>query len=259
MWWRNRYKTLSEARQNPNSTGRSIAQNSDRSNGLGGRFIEQERRLPLETMANEVPGSLLSKVYGLLAFSLAVTTGGAFLGYRLDPVWIFFSFPVALGLIFMINKWRDVDGWNVVLLYSFCLCEGLLIGMVLASYAGAGMTHIVVQAGVVTAVVTVAMSFIGLAVKRDLSAWGSFLYAAVIGLLGVFVANLFIGESLVSFLASAFAVCLFSMFLIYDTNRIRSTSNTMGNAVVLTLEVYLDIINLFLNLLNLLAELSGDD
>jgi FtsH-binding integral membrane protein len=103
------------------------------------------------------------------------------------------------------------------------------------------------------------MSFIGLTVKQDLTVLGSFLYTALIGLVGVFIANIFIGQSIISLVASAFAVGLFSLFLIFDTNRIRRTPDTMGNAVMITLDIYLDIVNLFLNLLNLLAELSGDD
>ena len=47
--------------------------------------------------------------------ALAVTAGGAFLGYRLEPVWILFSLPVAVGLFFMLDRRRGGVGWEVVL------------------------------------------------------------------------------------------------------------------------------------------------
>ena len=257
MWWRTNYRTLAEARENPST--QSVSPRNKPGGGFRGRFGGSEYRAGFGTLTSEAPSRLLAKVYGLLAFSFAVTAAGAILGYRLEPFWILLTFPVAIGLTFLISRMREVDGWNVALLYTFCLWNGLLIGTVLAAYAGAGMTDIVIQAGVATAAVTISMSFIGLVVRRDLSSWSWFLYTALVGLLGVFVANLFIGESLISFFASAFAVVLFSVFLIFDTSRIRHTSDTMGNAVILTLDIYLDIINLFLNLLSILAELSGDD
>jgi FtsH-binding integral membrane protein len=256
MWWQNRNKTLAEG---STPSGQALAHNGEKANGFRGRFSERDSRAQFGTITNEVPRSLLAKVYALLAFSLAATAAGGLLGYRLDPVWVFLTLPVALGLIFLIDRLREVDGWNVVLLYTFCLLNGLLIGAVLAGFVGAGMTDIVLQAGVATVAVTVAMSFIGLTVKQDLTVWGSFLYTALIGLVGAFIANIFIGQSIISLVASAFAVGVFSLFLIFDTNRIRRTPDTMGNAVMITLDIYLDIVNLFLNLLNLLAELSEDD
>ncbi len=190
---------------------------------------------------------------------MATTLGGGVLGYRLDPGWFWLFAPLSLVLVLAISKLRECEGWNVALLYSFSFVQGLMLGPVIAAYVGAGMLPIVVEAGVATVMVTAAMSAIGLNVKRDLSVWGTFLFSALIGLVGIMIVNLFLAASFVSIVASSAAVGLFSLFLIYDTNRIRSTPDTMANAVVICLDLYLDILNLFLNLLRLLAELEDDD
>jgi FtsH-binding integral membrane protein len=53
------------------------------------------------------------------------------------------------------------------------------------------------------------------------------------------------------------SVALFSGFIVYDIQRIKFTEDTMSAAVMLTISIYLDILNLFLSLLHLLG--GSDD
>jgi FtsH-binding integral membrane protein len=227
--------------------------------GFDSIFGEGKNRARFGEITGEASRGLLSKVYALLAFSVATTVGGGVLGYRLDPGWFWLFAPLSLVLVLAISKLRECEGWNVALLYSFSVVEGLMLGPVIAAYVGAGMLSVVVEAGVAIVVVTAAMSAIGLGVKRDLSVWGAFLFSALIGLISIMLVSLFLANSFVSIVASSAGVGLFSLFLVYDVNRIRNTPDTMANAVVICLDLYLDILNLFLQLLRLLAELSNDD
>jgi FtsH-binding integral membrane protein len=53
------------------------------------------------------------------------------------------------------------------------------------------------------------------------------------------------------------SVGLFSGFIVYDIQRIKFTENTLSAAILLTISIYLDILNLFLSLLRLFG--GSDD
>jgi modulator of FtsH protease len=72
------------------------------------------------------------------------------------------------------------------------------------------------------------------------------------------VIGLFVHSTALEILISAAACVVFSGFLLYDVQRVTMTRvTTQGNAIRLALSVYLDIFNLFLNLLMLLALTQG--
>jgi FtsH-binding integral membrane protein len=79
------------------------------------------------------------------------------------------------------------------------------------------------------------------------------------GLLGLFVAliiGLFVGGIFQALIGFAGAL-IFSGLLIVDVQRAKSAQDTMGNAVVITLGIYLDIVNLFLYILRILSYFQG--
>lgn len=75
----------------------------------------------------------------------------------------------------------------------------------------------------------------------------------LIGLLAVVVASIFFATGPLSFIIALVSVALFSGFIVYDIQRIKFTENTMSAAILLTVSIYLDILNLFLSLLRLLG------
>ncbi len=222
-------------------------------------FGARKYRTRFGEFAAEASTGLLSKVYAILAFSVATTVGGVVLGSRLNPLWLWILVPLSIVILVAIDKPRKRKGWNVALLYSFSFVEGLMLGPIIAALVGHGMLTVVVEAGVATVVVTTTMSAIGLAVKSAPSVWRRYILSALLGLIAIMIVNLFLGGSFVSVVASSVGVGLFSLFLVYDANRIRNTPDTMVNAVVISLEIFLDILNLFLCLLNVLAEAPDAD
>ena len=85
---------------------------------------------------------------------------------------------------------------------------------------------------------------------------GKFLFIGLIMLLVASIANIFFAMPAMSLTISAIAVMLFSAYILYDVSNIVNGGET--NYVVATLQIYLDIYNLFVNLLNLLMALSGE-
>ena len=85
---------------------------------------------------------------------------------------------------------------------------------------------------------------------------GNFLMVGIILLIVASLANLFFQVPAVSLALSGVAVLLFSGFILYDVSRIVHGGET--NYVMATLALYLDIYNLFVNLLQILMALLGE-
>ena len=107
-----------------------------------------------------------------------------------------------------------------------------------------------------------AMSFVGLFIKKDLSMLGRVLSMAVIGLIIALVVNMFWGNSMFDLLISLAGVVIFTGLTAYDTQKIKrlvtqysqmDEESTMKVALMGSLTLYLDFVNLFLYILRLLG------
>lgn len=110
----------------------------------------------------------------------------------------------------------------------------------------------------VTAGMFGAMSLVGYFVKRDLSAIGRFLFMALIGLIIATVVNLFVASSALYWGITYLGVLIFAGLTAYDTQKIKHmlmsygtevNDGTMKLALLGSLTLYLDFVNLFLYLL----------
>jgi FtsH-binding integral membrane protein len=213
---------------------------------------ERSARARFGTITGELSTGLLGKVFGLLAFSMAFAAAGGVVGYRLDPVWIMPMFLVELGLIFAVQGLREREGVNFVLLYAFAFVSGVTLGPILAAYVGAGLGTVVLEAAAVTGAMTVGLSAYALTTKRSLLGLQPFLFMALLGLIVAMLVNIFVGGTVMYTMLSWGGALLFSLLLVVDVQRAKYAPDTMGNAVVLTLGIYLDIVNLFLFVLRIL-------
>lgn len=209
---------------------------------------EQARPVARERLAS----GLLGKIFGLLAFSLAFATVGGAVGSQMSTGWIMPLFFVELGLIFAVQRLREREGINLVLLYAFATVSGMTIGPIVAAYVGAGLGTVVLEAAGITGAMTVGLSAYALTTKRDLTGLQPYLFMALLGLIVASIVNIFVGGTVMYTILSWGGAMLFSVLLIFDVNRARYAADTMGNAVVLTLGIYLDIVNLFLFVLRIL-------
>ncbi len=207
---------------------------------------------------------VLRNTYLLLALSLLPTVVGAFIGVNLD-----FSFmaqhpfigaigmlAVAWGMMWAISKNRD-NGLGVGLLLGFTLFMGIILGPILqvALQLSNGVQLIALAAGG-TSVIFFTLAGIATVTKKDFSFMGQFLMIGAILLLIGFLANAFFQIPAASLAMSAIAILLFSGFILYDVSKIIHGGET--NYIMATLGLYLDIYNIFVNLLNILMAFSGN-
>jgi len=145
-------------------------------------------------------------------------------------------------------------------LYTFATSEGVTLGLLLQSYLARGLGGIVIDAAATTAAITLAAGAYGLTTRRDLSRLGGILF---VGLIGVIVASLLgivIHLPLLHLGISVVAAMIFTGFLVYDFNRVANTGVvSTGDAIMMAVAIYLDIYNLFLNLLTILQVFGGNN
>ena len=106
-------------------------------------------------------------------------------------------------------------------------------------------------------------SFYGYFTKRSLEGLGSFLFVGLIAIVIASIINIFIGSTVMQMVISAIAIIIFLGLTAYDTQQIREMvtyDSTPAVEVMGALTLYLDFINLFLNLLQLFGiGKSSDD
>jgi FtsH-binding integral membrane protein len=150
-------------------------------------------------------------------------------------------------------------GAAIAALMAFAALMGLSFAVIFAVYTMLSIFNAFMGAAVLFGV----MSFYGYFTKRDLSGIGDILIVALIAIIIASVINMFVGSTVAQMVISAIAILIFLGFTAYDTQQIRemvsveSEENT-STEVLGALSLYLDFINLFLNLLQLFGVKSDD-
>ena len=142
-------------------------------------------------------------------------------------------------------------------LWVFAALMGLSLGSIFLVYAHASIARVFF----ITAASFGALSLYGYTTQRDLSAWGSFLFMGLIGIIIAMLVNLFLASSALQFAISVIGVLIFAGLTAYDTQQIKEMyyagdDGTVAGrkAVMGALRLYLDFINLFMMLLQLFGD-----
>ena len=206
---------------------------------------------------------VLRNTYLMLALTMVPTVIGAFVGMR--TAGIVMASPIitslvmlaaVIGLQFAIMANRN-NAFGVALLLLMTGLLGWWLGPILnvALSMKNGMA-LVGYAAVGTGVIFVAMGTIAATSKRDFSFMGKFLFVGMIALLVAMLANMFLQIPALALAISTLVVVVFSLYLLYDLQRIIRGGET--NYLVATTGVYMSLFNIFANLLHLLMALTGE-
>src|SRR6478672_517177 len=199
---------------------------------------------------------VLRNTYLLLALTMVPTVVGAAIGIQLAPVMM--ASPIltvvlmlgsVIGLQFGIAHYRN-SGIGVALLLLMTGLMGVFLGPLLnVALSMRNGVQLVGYAAVGTGAIFLAMGTIAATTKRDFSFMGKFL---LVGML----ANMFLQIPALALTISTLVIVVFSLFLLYDLNRIVRGGET--NYVMATTGVYMSLFNIFANLLQILLALGGD-
>ena len=206
---------------------------------------------------------VLRNTYWLLALSMVPTVLGAWIGVetgvfaRMGPGMSAIVFLAgAFGLIFAIEKTKN-SATGVPVLLGFTFFMGLMLSRLLAFVLGmSNGSGLIMTAFAGTGLVFFGMATLSTVIKRDLSSMGKFLFVGVIMLLVAGIANIFLQSSALMITISTVAIGIFSAFIIYDLKRVRDGEET--NYISATLNIYLDLYNIFQSLLSILGIFGGN-
>ena len=207
---------------------------------------------------------VLRNTYVLLAVSMIPTLLGVVVGVSLNfsfmaqhPLMsMIVSFAIMMAMFFGISTHRN-NGLGVFLLLLLTGFMGLMLGPVLqvALHLRNG-AELVGMAAAGTATVFFVLAGVATVSKRDFGFLGNFLFIGLVLLVLASVANMFFHIAALSLAVSFISVLIFSGYILFDVSRIVQGGET--NYIMATLAIYLDIYNLFINLLSLLMALMGD-
>jgi FtsH-binding integral membrane protein len=211
-------------------------------------------------------GQFFNTVFAWMAVGLAVTAGVAY--------WVFMNsggaFPLTMGsflVLFVvelilvgvvssaINRINATVATALFVLYA--ALNGVTLSVIFYAYAKSSIA----STFLVTAGAFGAMSLYGYVTKRDLTRLGSLLFMGLIGVILASVVNIFWHNPMLYWIVSYAGVLVFVGLTAYDTQKLKAIAMQTGGdpalahrlAIVGSLSLYLDFINLFLFLLRIMG------
>jgi FtsH-binding integral membrane protein len=209
--------------------------------------------------------SYMLRVYNYMAGGLAITGLVAWFSQGLvlqlaqqhSPlmyVLIFAPFAFVLALSFGIQ--RMSLGVAQATFWGYAAIMGLSMSTIFLVYTGASIAEVFF----ITSATFLAMSLYGYTTKRDLAGVGSFLFMGLIGIVIASIVNIFVGSAALQFAISVIGVLVFTGLTAWDTQQIKemylqsdSTAVAGKKALMGALRLYLDFINLFIMLMQLMG------
>ena len=225
-------------------------------------FVGDQRQ---EAIAAE-QARFMTRVFGWMAFALAITGGIAYLvanspqmlQFVFGNTYVFFGLIIGEFLLVgylsaAVNRMSAGTATMVFLMYS--VLNGLTMAFVFLIYTSTSIAGTFL----ITAGTFAAMSLYGYFTKNDLTKAGSLLFMALIGLVLASIVNIFLRSPMMYWILTYAGILIFVGLTAYDTQKIKQM-NIIGNegteedhkeAIMGALTLYLDFINLFLYLLRL--------
>ena len=165
--------------------------------------------------------------------------------------WIVIFAPLAaiFGISYVLGT-NPTKSVAQLCLHGFAALMGLSFAMIFAVFTMGSIVSAFMGAAILFAV----MSGYGYFTKRSLESLGQFMFVGLIAIVIASIVNIFIGSSVMATVISALAIIIFLGLTAYDTQRIREMiSVDTSDAVEISgaLSLYMNFINLFINLLQL--------
>ncbi|HTD02365.1 Bax inhibitor-1/YccA family protein [Undibacterium sp.] len=207
---------------------------------------------------------VMRNTYWLLALSMIPTVFGAWLGVQLQfaffpnspGIAMLATLAIAFGFIFAIEKTKQ-SALGVAVLLGFTFFMGLLLSRLISHTLGyTNGASLVMLAFGGTASIFGVMATVATVSKRDFSGMGKWLFAGLLVLILAGVANMFLQLPALQLTMSVIAILIFSAYILYDVQDVINGGET--NYISATLRIYLDLYNIFVNLLSLLGIFGGN-
>lgn len=211
----------------------------------------------------------MGRVYGYMGLAVLVSLFTSYqVGMNADLMQFFFTgiakwitIFAPLAFIFavpvLLNSGIGKAG-KILTLVTFAGIMGLSLATIFAVFTLGSIFTAFIGAAVLFGV----MSFYGYFTKQSLDSIGKYLFVGLIAIIIASIINIFIGSTVAQMIISAIAIVIFLGLTAYDTQQIREMvtyDTTDGVEIMGAITLYLDFINLFVNLLQLFGVAKSDD
>lgn len=206
-------------------------------------------------------------IYNKMTMALAVTgavaywASSALLPLMQSPMWIVMALlPLAFVLVLSLGINKLSVPVATAVFYLFAVAMGVSLSTIFVLYTTASIAKVFF----ISAATFGAASIYGYTTKRDLTSMGGFLIMGAVGILIAGIVNIWLQSSMMSFVISCIAVLVFTGLTAFDTQKLREEYLSQGavygfdsaakSSIFGALELYLNFINIFVHLMNLLGE-----
>ncbi len=219
-----------------------------------------DRTSTTDTTINLGLRSYFNDVFSRMTTALLISAMFAYIGMRVPMLyaggmltWMIILAPLAFVLAMSFGSERFSDRGLLLMLMGFGAAQGLSMGALLFIYTA----HSVITAFLMAAIVFGTFAMIGYTTKRDLSAMGTFLFVGLIGIIIASIVNIWLNLTALAFVVNVLAVLIFTGLTAYDMQKLKHIYLDGGDSSRVrtfgALSLYLDFINIFVSLLQLIG------
>jgi FtsH-binding integral membrane protein len=207
--------------------------------------------------------SAMGRVYGHMSLAVIVSmivsyfigTSPELLAFFFTGAlkWVVIFAPLLLILAFSVASDKFSKTGLQLFLYGFAALMGLSFATIFAVFNMGSIVSAFMGAAILFGV----MSGYGYFTKQSLDSVGKFMFVGLIAIIIASIVNIFIGSTVMQMVISALAIIIFLGLTAYDTQKIREELSVQSSDVAEVrgaLTLYMDFINLFLNLLQLFGD-----
>eukprot|EP01053_Blabericola_migrator_P009362 Blabericola_migrator_1__9361@NODE_5047_length_892_cov_134_808485_g3187_i0_p1_GENE_NODE_5047_length_892_cov_134_808485_g3187_i0NODE_5047_length_892_cov_134_808485_g3187_i0_p1_ORF_typecomplete_len246_score10_08Bax1I/PF01027_20/5_7e56DUF4022/PF13214_6/1_7e03DUF4022/PF13214_6/0_01DUF1761/PF08570_10/0_015DUF1761/PF08570_10/1_1e02DUF1761/PF08570_10/8_4e02BaxI_1/PF12811_7/0_18Mem_trans/PF03547_18/0_055SPC25/PF06703_11/1e02SPC25/PF06703_11/2_1_NODE_5047_length_892_cov_134_808485_g3187_i04741 len=235
------------------------------------QFLDPESLQIDQKQLNSIRHGFIRKVYGILSAQLVLTTfvASVFTFSESWRIWLitsgswlvtlsaFVGIAVLCGLA-CVPGVSERHPTNLYLLGVFTLAQSIGLGAACAVVAASYGASVVLQAYVCTALIVIGLTMFAMQTKYDFTKQNGLLYSCLLGLMAFgFLRLLFPASSFFETLYAALGAILFSCYIVVDTQTLigdKELRVSEDQYIFVALTLYVDIINLFLDILRLMAQ-----
>jgi len=200
----------------------------------------------------------LNKILKHFTFMWVLTAIGIFVATLLPPAVIMPLSILCIILLIIACFVRSLKLANSIM-YAIPFLMGILLFWTTQFFMDKLGSQLVLVVFGATVIIFISLALIGMMMNKDIANWGSYLFTVLIVVLVFSVIFMFIPVSnMIGLMIAAVSVLLFSLYTVYDFNRIRHNYVSDEEVIGMALNLYLDFINLFTNLLEVIWRFKNE-
>ena len=217
-----------------------------------------------ENIRNMIRKGFIVKVYGLLLIQLSLTFGFIVLSIEIKSLTFFLldhfglyiiisiiPFIILIAIVIKPQIMRKVP-INYILLFIFSFSIGYSNALFVLQFKKVN----IYLSMLLTLIVVLSLTIYAYKTKEDFTLMGGIFFVFLILICFASIINIFLGIKILDLMIDIFSVFLFSLYIIYDTQLIlgnKSLSISEDDYILAVINLYLDIINLFIHILQLVS------